>query len=192
MSLSAKETRFVLEYVVDLNATQAAIRAGYSERSASSIAERLMRKDEIAAAVARVTSQHLQKCAITSEAVLEEIRRLGFSDIRKLFDADGRLLPCSEWPEEAASAVAAIEVFEEFGWTGAEKTLIGFTKKVKLWDKGAALKLMAQYLKLLVEVSRVEGEVLHTHRFENASDEELREKALALRDRARLRLVSNA
>lgn len=79
MSLSPKQQRFVDEYCVDQNATQAALRAGYSEKTAYSQGQRLLKKVEIAAAIAERQGQHAERCNVTVDtltAELDEAREL--------------------------------------------------------------------------------------------------------------------
>lgn len=87
----------------------------------------------------------------SQERVLQELRMLGLSDIRVLFHENGSLKPVTEWPEEIARAVASIEVFEEFAGSGEDKAQIGWTKKVKFWDKTRALELVGKNLKLFTD-----------------------------------------
>src|SRR4051812_9638179 len=91
--LTAKQQRFVEEYLVDLNATQAAIRAGYSEKTAYKIGAENLRKPQIQEAVAQARGKLSKQTQITSERVLQEYARLAFLDIRKAFDANGNLKP---------------------------------------------------------------------------------------------------
>ncbi len=81
--LNPKQTRFVAEYLIDLNATQAYIRAGYSPGGASQAAEKLLRNAEVQAAVAKGQAKVAGKLEITAEKVLadlEELRLLALSD----------------------------------------------------------------------------------------------------------------
>ena len=86
--LTPKQERFVAEYLIDLNATQAAIRAGYSTKTAENIGWQNLRKPEIAAAVAAAKSLQLERANLSAERVLEELRRIGFADLGTLFDDD--------------------------------------------------------------------------------------------------------
>lgn len=83
MALNAKQQRFADEYLVDLNATQAAIRAGYSAKTAGQIGERLLKNVEIAAAIQNGIEARAQRTQITQDRVLSELAKLGFSDIRR-------------------------------------------------------------------------------------------------------------
>jgi phage terminase small subunit len=90
-ALTAKQTRFVAEYLVDLNGTQAAIRAGYSRESAEQQAYENLRKPEIAQAIAAGKAQQLETAELNAARVLEELRRLALVDARSFWDAEGRL-----------------------------------------------------------------------------------------------------
>jgi hypothetical protein len=111
--LTPKQQRFVQEYLIDLNATQAAIRAGYSERTAASIGAENLIKPEIAQAVEAAQSKLAAKAEITQSQILEEIDRLALSDTGDLFDMDGdtlRMKPMKEWPLAARRAISAIKI----------------------------------------------------------------------------------
>jgi len=92
MSLTPKQQQFVAEYLVDLNATQAAIRCGYAEPTANREGSRLLSNVDIAAEIAKRTSAHAKKLDITAEKVLAAIAEIAFGDVRKMFTADGSLI----------------------------------------------------------------------------------------------------
>lgn len=83
--------------------------------------------------------------------ILRELRLLGTSDIRELFDIDGNLKPVSDWNQDAAKAVSSIKVDEIYEGYGSERKSIGQTKLVKFWDKTKSLELLGRYLKIFVE-----------------------------------------
>lgn len=145
-SLTPKQQRFVDEYLVDLNGTQAAIRAGYSQKTAGQIAEKLLKKAEIREAVTAARQKTANKLEITREKVLEEYAKLAFSDPRALFREDGTLKHPTELDDNAAAALAQFEVLEEFDGHGEGRTQIGFTKRVKWSDKRAALDSIARMM----------------------------------------------
>jgi phage terminase small subunit len=149
--LNDKQRRFALEFIVDLNGTQAAIRAGYSEKTARAIAQELVTKAEVVAAIQAAMDERAKRTNVTADRVILEAARIGFSDLRKLFAVDGSLLPVDQWPDDVAAAVASVEVDELFEGRGEERTQIGFTRKVKMWDKVKSLDLLGRHLKLWVE-----------------------------------------
>ena len=109
-TLTAKQARFVAEYLIDLNATQAAIRAGYSRKSAEQQAYENLRKPEIAQAITAGKAQQLETAELSAARVLEELRRLALIDALSFWDAEGRLKKPSEWTAEQGAALAGFEV----------------------------------------------------------------------------------
>lgn len=144
--LTPKQRFFVVEYQKDFNATQAAIRAGYSKRTADRIGPELLGKTCIAEAIKEATEKRLKKIEISAERVLQEIARCSLFDVRKLFNEDGSLKPPHEWDDDTAAAVAGLDVQEI---TVGEK--VGTVKKVKTVDKRGSLELLAKHFKLLTE-----------------------------------------
>lgn len=139
--LTDKQAAFVDEYLIDLNATQAAIRAGYSEKTARFIGCQNLAKSHISEAI-QTRRKELQKSLhITQERILEEEARLAFIDVGFLFDENGDLLPVHKIPEDARRAIAGIEITE------LEKK--GGTKhRYKVFDKGQALARISKHLGL--------------------------------------------
>lgn len=149
--LTEQQDIFCQEYIVDLNATQAAIRAGYSPASANEQASRMLAKANIQDRVNKLAAARAARTQTTADRVLMELGKLGLSDVRKLFDDKGGLLPPNLWPDDIAVAVSSVEVEELFDGYGEDRTQIGYTKKVKLWDKTKALELIGKHLKLFTD-----------------------------------------
>jgi phage terminase small subunit len=108
--LNDKQLRFVQEYLIDLNASQAAIRAGYSARTAGSQAHDLLKKPEIQQAISEARIRTSQRLELTRDMVIEQYRRIGFSDVRKFFDENGQLKPITKLDDETAAALQGFEV----------------------------------------------------------------------------------
>lgn len=108
--LNEKQARFVAEYMIDLNATQAATRAGYSAKTAYAIGHELLKKPEIQAALTAAMDDRSERTQITADRVLEELARIGFADIRKLFDEDGSLRDVADMDPDTVAAIASIEL----------------------------------------------------------------------------------
>lgn len=161
MALNDKQARFVAEYLVDLNATQAAIRAGYSRKTASSQGERLLRNAEIAKAVAVSTSRQLARIELTADMVKERLRLIGFQDIRQLFDELGNLRPVHGLSDEAAVMVAGVEVIKKNAAAG--DGIIDTVHKVKVVDPVKALEMLAKHFGLLEEKVVHSGGITITH-----------------------------
>jgi phage terminase small subunit len=155
MGLNPKQARFAEEYAASPNATQAAIRAGYSERSAGQIGERLLRNDEIAKAVERARQERSKRIGIDGDRVLLEFARVAFLDARKLFNPDGSLKRLDELDDDVAAAIAGLDVNE---LRDADGFVIGRAKKIKLVDKLGALSKLAQHLGLLDPKITIKGD----------------------------------
>lgn len=145
--MNQAQRRFVEEYLVDLNATQAAIRAGYKESSAYSQGQRLLKHDEISSAISEAQQHRSQRTNVTADHVLKELSRMGFSDLRQAFDERGNLRRPEDWPEGLAAAVASVEVVTRNLGEGE----VEYVHKLKLWDKNSALEKIAKHLGMFVE-----------------------------------------
>jgi phage terminase small subunit len=167
MALTAKQRRFVAEYLVDLNGKQAAIRAGYTVRRAEVTASELLANRKVSEEVALAMQARQQRTEITQDRVLKELGRIAFFDIRRLYKADGSLKAAHELDEDTAAALSSVEVFEEIGPAEADveleaqphggelkrqqgrRALLGYTKKVKVFDKNSSLTLAMRHLGML-------------------------------------------
>ena len=145
--ITPKQTRFVSEYLRDLNGAAAAVRAGYSPKTADRQAYALLRKPEIQTSVAVAEKQRLEANKVSATRVIEESRRIGFNDPRRFFDAKANLKPITEWTEEMAAAVSKIEVVKKNAAAGDGHT--DTVVKVWFWNKNAALELLSKHLGLL-------------------------------------------
>lgn len=158
--LTAKQQRFVAEYLIDLNATQAAIRAGYSDKTAGAVGHENLNKPEIAAALKSAMDARAQRTEITADRVLAELAKIGFSDIRKAVtwranvtgmveDEDGaqrlavtnevQLIDSDKIDDETAAAVAEISQTAQGGL------------KIKLHDKKGALVDIGRHLGMFTD-----------------------------------------
>jgi len=133
-----KQRRFVEEYLKDLNATQAAIRAEY-KGDPNTVGPRLLVNVGVQKAIAARMKERGRRTEVTQDRVLLELARIAFADPRKLFGDDGKLRTISELDDDTAAAVASMEVLA--GGDGAATTV-----KVRLVDKGAALTNAMRHL----------------------------------------------
>lgn len=145
--LTDKQSLFVAEYLVDRNATQAAIRAGYSPKTAEFQASRLLSNVKIRAAVDQGLMSVAERVGITAERVLRERGRLAFFDPRKLFDASGNPLPIQDLDEETAAAIVGVEVVEMKGGE-AIPGVLSYVRKYRLAGKDNSLAALEKYLGL--------------------------------------------
>ncbi len=133
MPLTARQRRFVEEFALDLNATKAAERAGYSRTSAYNQGGRLMKNDEVRAEIARLHRERSARTGVTADAVVRELARIAFADLRNLFWDDGTLKPPGEWDGDTAAAVITFQS-DAAGW------------RVRMADKLKALELLGRHL----------------------------------------------
>lgn len=143
-ALTARQERFVAEYLVDLNATQAAIRAGYSPKTAQEQASRLLSNVMVAKLVEEKRQNHQQNTGITAERVLREVAGLAFFDVRKLVNADGSPKAITDLDDETARAIQGIELQTV---KDGENDL-ALVRKYKIADKNAALEKLMKHLGL--------------------------------------------
>lgn len=154
--MTPKQQRFVEEYMIDLNATRAAIRAGYSARTAQEQGSRLLSNVMVAKAVEQAAGARAQSTGVTAERVLQELSRLAFADIRKVFDEEGRLRPVSDLPIEIAASISSIEVVTT-RIPGSDPVEVEYTAKMKFWDKRSSLELLGKHLKMFTDKIEASG-----------------------------------
>lgn len=155
--LTPKQQRFVAEYLIDLNATQAAIRAGYSPKTAKVQGSRLLTNVAIASAVGAGKARQLQTAELSAARVLEEYRRLAFIDLRSFFDDDGNLKAMKDLSAEQGAALASLEVVIKNAKAGDGVT--DEVHKFKVWDKTRTLESLAKHFGLLKENVNHSGEI---------------------------------
>ena len=138
--LTPKQQRFIDEYLVDLNATQAAIRSGYSEKNASRIAAELLNKTQVSEYLQKQREKLQIKLEVTQERVIQEIASIAFANgsdfVKIIIDgtfARAKMIPTDEIPKEKLPAIAGIKE-NQYGI------------EVKLHDKVKALELLGKYL----------------------------------------------
>lgn len=160
MPLTPKQQRFTAEYLIDLNATQAAIRAGYSPATANQQGSRLLAHVGIAAAVKDGKAKQLAEAQTVLETevgeahvdavrVLLELGRLATVDLRGFFDTDGNLKPMKDLTAAQGAALAGFEVIKKNAQAG--DGVIDTIHKIKIWDKPKSLDLLAKHFGLLVD-----------------------------------------
>ncbi len=137
--MTDKQERFCQEYMVDLNATQAAIRAGYSEKTAESIGYQLLQKTTVSKRIAQLQAAQSRRTGINADRVLRELAKVAFVDIGDVVDDTGALRQDITPEDRAAVASIKIKNSETDSGTSAER-------EVKLYDKLRALDLIGRHL----------------------------------------------
>lgn len=152
---NAKRERFAHEYVVDRNGTQAAIRAGYSAKTAHVQACRLLNDAKVSARIAELSKAIEKRAAVSADWVVSELAKIARADPRKFFKPDGSLIPVHELDDDCAAALSAMEV-----------VALGDTHmsihKIKRWDRVRVLELIGKHIgmwpnKIEANVNFVDG-----------------------------------
>lgn len=144
--LTPKQQAFIVEYLKDKNGAQAAIRAGYSRRTAKQIGAENLTKPDVRAAIEFMLTQVAADAEITVERVMKEYARLAFLDPRRLFNPDGSPKAITELDDDTAAAISGIEhdTVREFDDRG--KPYPVNVRKIRLVDKKGALDSVARHL----------------------------------------------
>lgn len=151
MTLTAKQARFVEEYLVDLNGTQAAIRVGYSPKTAAATASRLLRNVKMRAYIAELMAPAVKAAELSAERVLKEMTRLAFYDMTALLDVDDgkiTLRDPTSLPEDLRRAIVGIKPVQ----IGE-----GLQYECKFADKQKALDSLARHLQMFKDTVVVEN-----------------------------------
>ena len=141
--LTHKQTLFVQEFLVDMNGTQAAIRAGYSKNSAQEIASENLSKPIIANAIKDAMTERLQRIQADADGVLKRLLEIDQLDLRDLFDETGRLKAIHQWPDSWCRSISAFEIKMP-----TDEDLNAAALKVKLPDKLKNLELIGRHTQI--------------------------------------------
>jgi phage terminase small subunit len=178
-ALTRKQARFVAEYLIDLNATQAAIRAGYSARNAGKIGPELLGKTRISSAIDEAHEARSQRTGVTADRVVAELAKIGFAnmqDFMKAAPGGDPYLDFSALSRDQAAALQEVTVEDYVEGRGEDKRDVKRVK-FKLADKRAALVDLGRHLGLFVD--------RHEHTGRSGGPIETQELSLAeRRDRA--------
>jgi phage terminase small subunit len=142
--LTGKQGRFVAEYLIDLNATQAAVRAGYSPKVAYRQGFENLRKPQVEAALAAAMAARAQRVELTADAVLRELKVLAHSDVRDyVIDDHGDVHTREGAPAEAMRAIASLKKKISHTDTG-----VSYETTITLWNKPASVRMAGEHLGL--------------------------------------------
>lgn len=145
--LTPKQERFVEEYLLDLNATQAAIRAGYSEKTAHAIGQENLRKPAIAAAVADAQAKRSERTKIDADWVLTRLSEEATADVADLYEENGTMKPIQEWPMIwRTGLMAGIDTTSEYETVDGKKERVGSVTKLKISDRIKRIELIGKHV----------------------------------------------
>jgi phage terminase small subunit len=143
--MTPKQEQFVQAYLLDPNATKAAIAAGYSPKTAQEQGSRLLSNVMVAEAIAKAQTERAERVEVTADEILRELKRIGLGNARDVMSwgPDGvRLKPSSQLTEDQAATVAE---------ASQSITQHGGSIKLKMHDKVAALTLMGKHLGMFTD-----------------------------------------
>lgn len=149
--LTQKQKRFVEEYLIDLNATQAAIRAGYSPDTAQQMGSENLSKPVIRNAIEKAMAQRSKRTGINQERVIMEIAKLAFLNPADVIDWEAATVKTDALPEDTA-CIASIKV-KTIPTEDGDIT----EREVKTYDKLKALELLGKHLGIFTEKCKVES-----------------------------------
>lgn len=154
--LTPKQQCFVDEYLIDLNATAAAERAGYKDPS---IGRQLITKNNVSEEIEKRKADRSARTEITQDRVLREYARIAFFDPRKLFNNDGSPKGITDLDDDTAAVIAGLDVQEVYEGAGDDRKFVGYIKKYKIADKKGALDSVAKHLGMFVEKFDLKGDL---------------------------------
>lgn len=157
MALTPKQKLFVDEYLIDLNATQAAIRAGYSPNNADKIGSELLGKTRVSDAISKAMAERSRRTGINQDRILMELAKIALVNPANVVDFDEATILDSALPEDLA-AVASVKV-KRFPTKEGE----GIEREIKFYDKTKALDLAGRHLGMFKDKLEVSG-TLETER----------------------------
>ena len=144
-NLNDRQKRFCQEYIIDYNATQAAIRAGYSAKTAEATASRLLRNVNLKPYIDHLKTKQQKRTEITADRVLEELAKMAFYNSQDFTDDEGRLLSIHEMPRELTACITSIK--QRTILSGEDRPDILETE-YKVADKIKSVELLGKYLKM--------------------------------------------
>ena len=146
--LRGKRELFAREYLKDLNATQAAIRAGYSRHAARQLGSDTLREPEVQERISELAQGRNQELLVEARDVLLELMRMLTADVSLAFEEDGAFKSIHDIPIDLRRTIASIETVEYFEGEGRARKQVGWLKKVKFWSKEKAAELLGRHLAL--------------------------------------------
>lgn len=149
MALTGKQEMFCREYLIDLNATQAAIRAGYSEKTANRTASENLSKPDIQARVAELTLERNERNKIDADYVLKRLVEIDQMDVLDIMTDSMSLKPVSDWPASWRRYISGFDLAEMFEGRGEDRDMVGVLKKIKWPDKVKNLELLGKHVRVM-------------------------------------------
>ena len=152
--LTPKQSRFIEEYLIDLNGKQAAIRAGYSAKTAEAQAARLLRYVKVQQALQTAIEARTKRTEITADRVMVELARIAFANMRDYWPKEGETLDLHRLDQDRTAAVEELTVVET-----VRGGVLHRRTRLKMHDKLAALTNLARHLGMFSDRRVAEGSI---------------------------------
>lgn len=159
LARNERQKRFCEEYIINLDATAAAIRAGYSEKTASQLGYQLLQKHSVKAYVAELLKKRSERTQVDADYVLRRLVAIDQMDVLDILKNDGSIKPIGEWPKIWREFLTSFELSEIIEGQGDERKVVGILKKIKWPDKLKNLELIGRHVAVQAwkDVKQVEG-----------------------------------
>jgi phage terminase small subunit len=158
--LMPKQRLFVREYLVDFNATQSAIRAGYSKKTASAIGYENLQKPHVVQAIFEAMNNREKNVETSAEWVLKALHGEAIADIADLYDKLGSLKPIHDWPIVwRTGLVTGVKTKQEHEYIDGQKVPNGVVTEIKLSDRVKRLELIGKHHAMFTDNVNLGGEV---------------------------------
>lgn len=148
LKLTKKQERFVLEYLKDFNATQAAVRSGYSKHTAEVQGPRLLSNVRVKAEIEAKSKEKAEEAGVTIEKVVKESALIAFSDLSQFLQDCQTIERPEEWPDEVKRCIQSFKITRTTSGSGKNKQET-VRSEIKLWDKVSSLEFLGRYLGML-------------------------------------------
>lgn len=148
--MNEKHQLFAQEFLKDRNATQAAIRAGYSEKTAGSQGERLLKNAEIKKFIVAGSAERFETVKIDTNYILMQLGDMQQATIDQILNEDGSVKPPQEWPTVWQRMINGIEVKTTTNKDGTKTT----SHKIKLIDRGKIIKMLGDHVDISAFVEK--------------------------------------
>jgi phage terminase small subunit len=175
-TLTPKEKAFVAEYLIDLNASAAAGRAGYKGRNLDVQGAKILAQPLVAEAIKVAIDQRIERTEIKADDVLRRLSDRADMDPAQFYDEKGRFLSIHDIPPEVRKCIRSMETFEEYEGTGKDRVAVGIVRKVSWWEKNKADELLGKHLKLWTDRIEVEAHEGRADRLARARARALEQK----------------
>ncbi len=158
--LNPKQLAFISEYLIDFNGTQAAIRAGYSARTAQEQASVLLSKPMVQRALEEAKAAHKKVREVSVDRIIQELERIAYGDLKNSVrwnEGGTQIQPSDDLPADVSATIMSIEEDEHETTSPLGHTHVRRKVKVKHYDKLRALELLGRYKSLFVDRKEVTG-----------------------------------